>query len=122
MLRARFSHAPAKSPACRASAVRALPMPASSSPDAGSIRASCTYPSAPKRSAFPATCYRVFAGLDNVADETFLAPRVVRLARQKRLDRKCAAMNFAAFDRQIDLRPAGITLYEVELRPDQFLE
>src|SRR6185503_16322068 len=54
-------------------------------------------------------------GLIDVANEALLFPCYIRLAREKRFDRKGPALYLAALNAEIELRPAGVTQHGVDL-------
>ena len=58
------------------------------------------------------------AGLIEHADEIFLAPGDKRFAGEVGVDGEGAALNFAALDGQVDIRPGDITRDNVELGAD----
>ena len=62
------------------------------------------------------------AGLKEMAHKVGLAPGVIGLAAEEGFDGKSAAVNFAAFDAEIDVGAAGIAGDDVELGADGFLE
>ena len=62
------------------------------------------------------------AALKQMMDKVGLAPGVIGFAAEKCFDGKCAAMNLAALDAEIDIGAAGIAGDNLKFRADGFLQ